>query len=460
VVGVDRSAVQLDSAIRARDRLGLDNLELTRADITELTPGEQDYIVAHGVFSWVPPEVQERIFAIMAAHLAEEGLAYISYNALPGWGVRGQVRHVMCAQAPFDAPPSERIDAARAVLETLTRTLENASTPYQLLLRGEVELARGRSDAYLLHEFLAPTNEAFHAEAFQERAAAHGLRFVAELSPVTWDSWGERFLRRELATAARAPEDMERWMDLLHYRQFRATVLGRASVAHGPPEPLALLARCRVAGAIRAVERRPSLDAGVTEVFVASSGVKITAAEPILKAALIEVGRAWPRDIPFEELTVRVLTQLGLRRARSTEEDLTEEERSALARDLVELEALGHLDLRVRELPVAPRPTERPAVTSLTRFEAERHGWVSTPMHAMLRLDPLERELVRVLDGSRDVVALTEATLAAVREGRVAFRTEEGAVEDEAALRSLVPGVLGQKMLRFCAHGLLRPEAA
>ena len=57
--------------------------------------GEFDYILCHGVFSWVTPEVQEAIFAICRTHLAPHGVAYISYNTYPGWHLREMVRDMV-----------------------------------------------------------------------------------------------------------------------------------------------------------------------------------------------------------------------------------------------------------------------------------------------------------------------------------------------------------------------------
>ena len=43
-----------------------------------------DYIVCHGVYSWVPPSVRDAILRISAHNLAEGGIAYVSYNVYPG----------------------------------------------------------------------------------------------------------------------------------------------------------------------------------------------------------------------------------------------------------------------------------------------------------------------------------------------------------------------------------------
>ena len=90
-VGCDLSPRALDAGRRTIDALGLANITLVEGDLAALAPahGEFDFIVAHGVYSWVPPEVRDALFALAAQRLAPDGILYASFNVLPGWRVRG-----------------------------------------------------------------------------------------------------------------------------------------------------------------------------------------------------------------------------------------------------------------------------------------------------------------------------------------------------------------------------------
>src|SRR5690606_2351268 len=132
---------------------------------------------AHGVFSWVPPPVREHILALCARSLAPEGLAYVSYNAMPGWGLRGQVRRLLMAACEGTADPLEQIALARERLVVLAEGATRIDSPLGALLRHEIELARTRPDWLLLHEYLAPVNDAFDVRAFAAMAARHGLSY-------------------------------------------------------------------------------------------------------------------------------------------------------------------------------------------------------------------------------------------------------------------------------------------
>ena len=84
-LGIDRAREPLEAGRALASDLRLKNLELCAADLMEWRPdGEFDYIIAHGIYSWVPPEVRAKILQICEKHLKPLGIAFISYNALPG----------------------------------------------------------------------------------------------------------------------------------------------------------------------------------------------------------------------------------------------------------------------------------------------------------------------------------------------------------------------------------------
>ena len=69
--------------------------------------GDFDYIICHGVYSWVPDEVQDRILTISSTNLAPQGIAYISYNTYPGWHMREMIRDMMRFHANQFAGPRQ-----------------------------------------------------------------------------------------------------------------------------------------------------------------------------------------------------------------------------------------------------------------------------------------------------------------------------------------------------------------
>src|SRR5207237_10705778 len=65
-VGCDLSSRAVDAGGRMIAELGLSNIALVEEDLSALSPsyGTFDYIVAHGVYSWVPASVPDALFAL------------------------------------------------------------------------------------------------------------------------------------------------------------------------------------------------------------------------------------------------------------------------------------------------------------------------------------------------------------------------------------------------------------
>ena len=88
--GVDLSSVQVGQGDVAIGQAGLSNVELRTFNIADIDAafGKFDYIICHGVYSWVPAAVQQAILRVCSDNLSDKGVAYVSYNVYPGWKAR------------------------------------------------------------------------------------------------------------------------------------------------------------------------------------------------------------------------------------------------------------------------------------------------------------------------------------------------------------------------------------
>ena len=119
-LGIDLAAGQIAAARRDAAALGLRNVRFEACDLRDVPAdvGRFDYIVCHGVYSWVPDEVRRGILAVCRQHLDEQGIAFLSFNALPGWHLRGMLRDVLRRMVP-PGPAPDMAAAARRFLATL-----------------------------------------------------------------------------------------------------------------------------------------------------------------------------------------------------------------------------------------------------------------------------------------------------------------------------------------------------
>jgi SAM-dependent methyltransferase len=107
LVGIDLSKRQIADGLQTIDALNLENIRLQAVSILdfELDGSTFDYILCHGVYSWVDHDVQDRIMQICCEALSPQGVAYISYNTNPGWYMRHLVWLLFCYHARlFESP--------------------------------------------------------------------------------------------------------------------------------------------------------------------------------------------------------------------------------------------------------------------------------------------------------------------------------------------------------------------
>jgi SAM-dependent methyltransferase len=137
--------------------------------------GEFDYIIAHGVYSWVQAAVRDKLLAVCRANLAPQGVAYLSYNTYPGCRLRESTRELMLYHTRGIEDPESRLSSARERVDLLV-----SAEPPAGALSEELGAIRSRERYVLFHDDLAETNHPVYFHEFVEHAGCYGLQFLAE----------------------------------------------------------------------------------------------------------------------------------------------------------------------------------------------------------------------------------------------------------------------------------------
>lgn len=247
--GVDGSARLIQAAVAERDANALSNLALTRGTFAETlggVAGPFDYIVLHGVFSWVDDRTRDLLLEFAARALSPDGLLYVSYNALPGWNVRGLVRDYLLAHTRGSGDLRARVAAAKDAARRIAKTLLSSAHSYSQLLGGEFALARDGGDSYVAHEYLAQTNRAYWQSEVAALAEARGLSVVGDADLGYANAAAPPGVREWIAAEKLEARGMGDTVDLLCYAQFRCALLCRREAPRAP-FGVAALAKMRVA---------------------------------------------------------------------------------------------------------------------------------------------------------------------------------------------------------------------
>jgi methyltransferase-like protein/SAM-dependent methyltransferase len=451
-VGVDLSARQIEGGQRLARAAGLANVTLRHASIADVgdSYGTFDYVICHGVFSWVPRDVQEKVFEVCARRLAPNGVAYVSYNTYPGWHMRGMVRDMLRYHALQFDTPGQRVAQARALLEFLAQSAKQDAGAYGTLLRTELELLRNQSDRYLYHEQLEEVNEPLYFHQFAARAGARGLRYLGEarVSTMMTGNFGPD-VQKALAELASDPIRTEQYLDFVRNRTFRETLLVREGQSPDwtiAPERLAGLHVAMLAKAVGAPVD-PASPAPAR--FQSASGMAVATTQPLSKAAMLLLAEASPGTLPFAELLSGAAAKLG--RA-PTREDAT-----SLALGLLSAFVSSDvIELHAAPVRFARAPGERPAALAHARAAAaEGQAVVANRRHEAVRPDDFARQLLPLLDGTRDRAALVEALAAKARAGELSVQKSGRPVTDPAELRAALAGLLGPALESLARDALL-----
>lgn len=407
-VGVDLSAVQIAEGTAAIDALGLRNVCLLPMSISDVGAelGRFDYIICHGVYSWVPDTVQEHILATCARQLADDGIAYVSYNTLPGWRMRGMIRDLMRYHATAFADPAQRVGQARAILDFLAKWVPTDRNAYGMLLKSETEALRSQPDYYILHEHLEDTNAPLYFHEFAARAARHGLQYLAEAEFGTM--LASNFPPEVGDTVRRIAPDVirqEQFMDFLRNRSFRQTLLvrdGRPIERAVAPERVTPL---WVASRLRAVSAEPELAGEAEEAFRAPDGGLLKTPNAVTKAAMVVLARHWPAALPFTGLLEQALAVLAPYGQPAAPDGLGAD--AALASDLLQCYGAGLVELHAGSSRFVTRPGSRPLASALARMQAARGlTQVTNFRHEIIEIDRNIARLLPLLDGTRTRDAL------------------------------------------------------
>ncbi|MGE0384757.1 MAG: methyltransferase regulatory domain-containing protein [Gammaproteobacteria bacterium] len=450
-VGVDLSVRQIDDGHATLRALGLGNVSLLHCDLRDVDSvlGHFDYIVCHGVYSWVPREAQDRIMAICRELLAPQGVAYISYNTYPGWHLRATVREMMNYHAGHFDDPRSRIDQSRALLDFLVKAAPEDGSAYSRLLRDELQILRDRQDSYLFHEHLEEHNEPVYFYRFMERAAAAGLRFLGEASldamlPLNFSAEVQETLRRIAPDIIR----MEQYMDFLRNRMFRRTLLCHEQVRLERDLRPEVVRRFHISSTLAPAEREVDFDFPGELVFQHPTGATVTVRSAWEKALLYTLWEFAPAGTTVGHLVEAARQRLGRAPADADPEQ-------AACSTILNCYSAGLLDLRLQPDRFTTAVSQRPVTSTLVRHQAARGRVATNLRHDSVALGPFDAVLLPLLDGSRDRAALIDALSAAIADGRLVMHRNEDKVTDPDEVRGLTAQALEVALSQLAAKMLL-----
>ena len=456
-VGIDLSSLQIGQGNEVVDAVGLSNIELKALSILDLPEdlGEFDYIICHGVYSWVPAEVRDKILAICKQHLSPNGVAIISYNTFPGWHQRRMIRDMMRFHTKAFEEPKKRVEQARAFLTLMTKAIP-AESAYGKSLHEEFRALSGADDSYLFHEQLEDINEPQYFHQFAASLEQHGLQYLNEvnLNNLSLDGYPPEVAK---VLADMPLTEREQYVDFLVRRTFRQSIICRDDVVLDRTKLNQNIDDLFLAcPAVTDPESGPiDLTPGTQVSFVGLRQTKITVNDPTCKAALGLLAKAWPQPIKFTDLDVASRKAVAGNGIVLSNRDSMQQDSARLAQHMLRSLIAGAVSVQVATNTFTVAVADRPTACPLARAQTQFGNRVATRLFQTTNLNPLNQFLVGQLDGNRTHDQLLDLLVGFVEESEFVMQHQGQPVTETQAIRELIGQQLKPNLEILARKGLL-----
>jgi len=372
--GIDLAEMAIAKGRQAAGEIGLENLDLLAMDLCEIGPamGEFDFILAHGLFSWIPDPLRDRLLAVCRERLAPQGVVFISYNTLPGRYMRTMLRDMMLYHTRNSTDAGERIERARDLLRKLAEA-HLAPASCQPMVEEEVRRLLALDEGWFFHDDLAAISDSFYVRDFVVSAARHSLQYLGDAQPhLMFDT------RASLAWVGGDLMEREQYFDFLCLRLFRTTLLCRDQVALQRPAGPELMDRFLFSSPARQAKGQIEGLNSVCLTEVSDTVARVAAA----------MGAVYPQPVAFDKLLESA------------------PDRESLRGILFTFISSGFAAFHTHCEALAESVSLRPRANRLVRWESAHTGVVTYSNHTPNKVDGMIRSLIELLDGTRGVEEL------------------------------------------------------
>jgi len=453
-LGVDLSVQETTIGQATIQGLGLPNIRIAHASILDIDKswGQFDFIISHGVYSWVPQNIQEKMLAICSDNLNPSGIAYISYNTYPGWHMREAIRRMMTYHIGQFSDNRQRLQQARALIEFLANSVPTDNSPYGMLLKSELEIVKKSQDYYLFHDHLEEVNLPVYFHQFAERAAVAGLQYLGEADfSVMLTSGFSPEVKETLQRISPNIINTEQYMDFLRNRFFRQTLLCHHDVALKRNLGGESVSNLLFASAAQPLDHPVDLTAHKKVSFRTPDGASIETNRPLTKAVFLVLREYWPRAINLDTLLGEAYRKLdgGGLLAGALENS------SILAADLLQCYSARVVELHTWQADFVTKASERPQVTKLAAyFIAQGKNIVANQRHEAVSLNAVEQQLVGFLDGSKDRAAMEEHLFDLVQRGKLTANRDGSIITNPDQVRAILDAALDAALEKMASASL------
>lgn len=429
-VGIDLSAGQIEQGIQSQSVLGLKNIALHATDFRDYEDrrGSFDYVICHGMYSWIADDLRRPLLESISRLLSPTGVAYVSYNCSAAWRRRQSVQDIFRgADRPRD-PSSQRIARARALHRELRDSLSKLVGQRESSFAEELHRLEHTSDQLLLHEYLAEGFRSYSVSEFAKAAQECGLVYLGDARPRRnyfrfADVLPAGALRSQFEK--RSAIECDDLFDSIEAKSFRGAVLVKSGDS---------LPRCFSVDRLRTLHISSSLvplgaadDSQEDEIFLLGNEEPVEIADRELRHAIRRLHALWPKAVPIETLFSQPMTD-------------------SLAALISELYWKQCVELSYDDLGCASELPQRPIAPAHARYRASAGGVITSLHHEQVILNDFARMIVSQLDGTRTIEDLVALTTDSLKSGEIEHAGSD--TPDGETIREAIADLLDELLER------------
>ena len=238
-VGIELSQDQVEKGNKIIGDAKLDNVSLVQGDILNFdeSMGTFDYIIAHGFYSWISDEMKDKLLDIISNHLADNGIAYVSYNTYPGWHTMEEVRQLMlfANRGHDESTHKEKVLRGKTVGSLVGAQILNYDNLKERNSKflGALRSVMQKDDYYVGHDHLEPHNDPCYLYQFNDHLKANNFAYVgdADLTLSMVRTYDESIADKLEQLAPNSQADQEQYLDFMLDTTFRKSIICKASAA-------------------------------------------------------------------------------------------------------------------------------------------------------------------------------------------------------------------------------------
>lgn len=453
-LGVDLSKVQIDEAKKHSIALGLKNIEFRHCSITDIDEsfGKFDYIICHRVISWVPKYVQDKIFEVSNKNLSENGIAYISYNTLPGWNMIRTIRDMMLYHSGMFPNVQDKLAQSRLLLDFVKDSLEGSNSPYAQVLTNEASLLAKQNDHYLRHDHLEENNVQYYFHEFMTEAQKNNLQYLAD-STVSTMYLGN--MPPKVVDKLKEVNDIvrtEQYMDYITNRRFRSTLLCHNSVKLNRTINNEDITKFNMTFNIVPEKPITSIDLNSLEsekfFYNGNKDNSLSSSSPYMKAILYTFSEHIGNPMSFNTIVTDANKKLHDNKLNEIKEEL-------LANAL-KLVLQGYITITTQSGRGEVK-LDKPKASKLIMYQVSNtsNTWVTNLRHEVLAINLFEKYALKYMDGKNDRKNIIELIIKHMDSGEIVLSRDDKKIEDHDEIRKELEAFLEPTLAKFVANAFL-----